>query len=113
MPVEDFTIQRAQTKRISDSTRKGYASGLRQIRAWIQETDLLYLLRESDSGEQIIDLNVFKYDHFKEFITHTMRSKDIEPNTLSKYKVQSNRYLKEILSGIRKMHAEKLQSGEN
>ncbi|KAF0723259.1 hypothetical protein Ae201684_017778 [Aphanomyces euteiches] len=109
MPVEDFTIQRARAKRISDSTRKGYISGLRQIVKWIKETNMTHLLTVNDNGGEIIDLTVFTYEHFKQFIIHTMQSKDLEPNTLSKYRSSIKSHYKDMRMPIPDDYGEDLK----
>ena len=80
MVVRDFTIEKARHGRINDNTRAGYMSGINQIKRWLRLTGQHSCIKECPSDVakdfQTLDLTVFTYDHFLEFLErHTRHQK--------------------------------------
>ncbi|RHY50537.1 hypothetical protein DYB38_013684 [Aphanomyces astaci] len=84
----DFTIEGARRSRISDSTRLGYLSGIKQVVNWAVMAGKPELLMPSTEheGRMTLDLRVFAYENFLEFIVWTVRERDIGLGALSGYR---------------------------
>ncbi|KAF0710698.1 hypothetical protein AaE_012420 [Aphanomyces astaci] len=124
-----FTIEGARRNRISASTRLGYKSGIRQVVLWALTSgkpELLMPSPETDGHDETLDLRVFGYENFLEFIVWTVRERGVGMGALSGYRsaIKSlyidqgvplpepyNIDMKVIFSGIRKTVAQDLQSG--
>ena len=82
-----FTIAKARRNRISGDTRTGYESNINQIKIWLRlvgKTSHLKRCPVSKDG-QTLNLRLFKYEDFLEFLEWTVRNKDVEAATLSGY----------------------------
>ena len=121
--TEYFTMEDARAARISNGTRGGYASGLKQIVKWISLVQRNDLLRPDGT----IDLTRWKYDHFVAFLEWTVNNKDVVVGTLASYRsaiknyykdqgvplpVEYNDDLKELFRGLTRRDATNRQSGE-
>jgi hypothetical protein len=84
----DFTIEGARRNRISESTRLGYLSGIRQVVNWAVQAGKPELLMRSTEHEDrmTLDLRVFAYEKFLEFIAWTVRERDVGLGALSGYR---------------------------
>ncbi|KAH9150540.1 hypothetical protein AeRB84_006639 [Aphanomyces euteiches] len=124
-----FTIEETRRNRISEATRKRYTSGINQIKLCARRVGKheLLMTSEQESDGQTINLIVFQYLDFLEFIEWTVRNKKVEVGTIcsyrsalkSLYKDQKvalpEEYgddMKEVFSGLKKTIADDLQSGD-
>ncbi|KAH9111512.1 hypothetical protein LEN26_008750 [Aphanomyces euteiches] len=124
-----FTIEEARRNRISEATRKRYKSGINQIKLWARRVGKheLLMASEQESDGQTINLSVFQYLDFLEFIEWTVRNKKVEVGTISSYRsalkslykdqkvALPEEYgddMKEVFSGLKKTIADDLQSGD-
>lgn len=84
----DFTIEAARRNRICEDTRRGYRSGINQVKAWarlVGNTNLLKTCEESKDKETI-NLEVFQYQDFLDFLVWTVNNKRVEVGTLNGYR---------------------------
>ena len=90
MVVPDFTIEKARKARLSDNTRDDYKSGINQIKKWARHTGQHELLKACNTDVskdgQTLDLAVFQYHHFTDFLEWTMINKTLEIPTISGYR---------------------------
>ena len=91
--MESFTIKQARRDRISKGTRRGYKSGINQVKKWLLLEGKEQCLRpcrqedyiQFDDG-QTIDSTVFQNEDFLGFLEWTVRNKAIGVETLMRYK---------------------------
>jgi hypothetical protein len=118
MSDEEFSIEQARRSRISKDTRVKYASGVNQVVKWAGSTGRNHILMPCAevAGQVTVDLAVFKYQDFLDFIVWTVNNKPtIQAVTLSGYRsaigslyrdrklaipVEFGDDMKEIMSGI-------------
>ena len=84
------SIQELRENRLSTETKKNYRSGLKQIEAWLSSSGNSSALDEDGS----IDLGVFTYDLFTQFIFFKYQSKKAKPGTLASYRSAMKDYYK-------------------
>ncbi|RHY63869.1 hypothetical protein DYB30_005634 [Aphanomyces astaci] len=75
---------------LADSTKERYESGLRQLIKWIHLTGGTDLLK--DDG--MIDLRVFQYTHFVQFIVWVYQNTPVKVGTMSGYRAALRWYYK-------------------
>ncbi|KAF0739373.1 hypothetical protein Ae201684_004942 [Aphanomyces euteiches] len=127
--LRDFTIETARRNRISASTRQGYTSGINQVVKWAKLVgkNHLVMFNSVDQSTVTLNLQVFLYSDFLDFIVWAVRQKSVQVGTLNSYRsaVKSlykdqnidlpeeyDTEMKTIFSGIRKTVAQNLQSGD-
>lgn len=76
------TLQDLRDNRLSIETRKNYRSGIRQLEMWLRASGRDSMLADDGS----IDLNVFRYDDFADFIVHKFTTAHSKPGTLASYR---------------------------
>ncbi|KAG9414349.1 hypothetical protein AC1031_022042 [Aphanomyces cochlioides] len=125
----NFTISDARRNRISESTRRGYRSGINQVKRWLLLTGQGHFIIESTDSieETTIDTGQFDYSHYLGFLEWTIQNKNVTIGTLMSYRsAVQNLYkeqgkaipiefgddLKEIYQGIRKTFAQEHQAGD-
>ena len=76
------TIEDLRQNRVSDATKKSYRSALNQVKIWIQSYGTPDMLDQE--GE--INLRVFEYRNFLQFIEWTVQFTNNKVGTLSNYR---------------------------
>ncbi|KAG9411097.1 hypothetical protein AC1031_022077 [Aphanomyces cochlioides] len=83
-----FTIAEARRNRISEESRVKYNSGINQIKKWCRATNRESLLAPCNEAKDRTTLNlaVFTYDDFLQFIEWCANKPKITAGTLSGYR---------------------------
>jgi len=113
---------------IAPSTRRTYATNINVMSQWIRSA-----LPEPDrffDSDGCIDVMTFTYEHFEQFLLSRINDKEktVRVNTLSGYRsaikhiyrskklsvpIQYQEEIKTLFSGMKRLEAEALQSGES
>ncbi|KAH9165544.1 hypothetical protein AeNC1_018491, partial [Aphanomyces euteiches] len=127
--LSGFTVEAARRNRISEATRQGYTSGINQVIKWaklVGKGDLV-MMTSGDEPMETLNLRVFLYRDFLDFIVWVIREKSVQVGTLNSYRSSVKSLYKDqnidlpeeygedmkmIFSGIRKTVAQNLQSGD-
>ncbi|KAG9416413.1 hypothetical protein AC1031_000817 [Aphanomyces cochlioides] len=125
----NFTISYSRRNRIPESTRRGYRSGINQVKRWLLLTGQGHFIIESTDSieETTIDTGQFDCSHYLGFLEWTIQNKNVTVGTLMSYRsavqnwykeqgkaipIEFGDDLKEIYQGIRKTFAQEHQGGD-
>ncbi|KAH9160268.1 hypothetical protein LEN26_001940, partial [Aphanomyces euteiches] len=126
----DFTIEQARRNRLAESTKQGYISGVNQVLQWAKAVNREDIVMQcpTRAGKTTVNLSVFTYDDFLEFIEWSVQTKNISVGTLSGYRSAIKSLYKDqriaippgydddlmdVFSGIRRRNAQRLQDAED
>ncbi|RHZ32693.1 hypothetical protein DYB31_008890 [Aphanomyces astaci] len=114
---ETSTLEDIHGALVAERSKKAYASGIRQVVKWIQQTNQADALLSADGS---INLAAFSYDDFVRFIVWTMQNTAVKASTMSGYRSAMRNYykmqqvplpsqfhgdLKDVFQGIRRITA--------
>ncbi|KAF0702353.1 hypothetical protein AaE_015995 [Aphanomyces astaci] len=87
---QDTSLEDIIDSCLADSTKERYESGLRQIIKWIHVTGGTHLLKDDGT----VDLRVFQYDNFVQFIVWVYQHTPVKVGTMSGYRAALRWYYK-------------------
>ncbi|RHY01688.1 hypothetical protein DYB25_012131 [Aphanomyces astaci] len=76
------TLEDIRDMRVADSTKKGYKSGLNQIKKWISGHGSPAMLKSDGT----INLQVFEYNDFLAFVQWVYQNTSNTPGTIASYR---------------------------
>ncbi|RHY44149.1 hypothetical protein DYB38_011537 [Aphanomyces astaci] len=79
---QSITVQDLRDNRLAEGSKKGYLSGVRQVVAWLRESGRSGTINPDGS----INLDVFSYEDFTEFLLYKYKSAGVSLSTLSGYR---------------------------
>ncbi|RHZ34822.1 hypothetical protein DYB26_012302 [Aphanomyces astaci] len=88
---ETSTLEDIHGALVAERSKKAYASGIRQVVKWIQQTNQADALLSADGS---INLAAFSYDDFVRFIVWTMQNTAVKASTMSGYRSAMRNYYK-------------------
>ncbi|ETV65002.1 hypothetical protein H257_18206 [Aphanomyces astaci] len=119
---QSITVQDLRDNRLAEGSKKGYLSGVRQVVAWLRESGRSGTINPDGS----INLDVFSYEDFTEFVLYKYKSAGVSLSTLSGYRSAIKDYYSRqnvalsagfvtdataIYQGIRRLCASETQTG--
>ncbi|RHY51693.1 hypothetical protein DYB30_013928, partial [Aphanomyces astaci] len=119
---QSTTVQDLRDNRLAESSQKGYRSGVKQITIWMQASGRAHMLNADGS----INLELFGYGDFTEFVLHKYKNSGVTLSTLSGYRSALKDYYNKqnvplpngfgtdatvIYQGIRRLCASETQAG--
>ncbi|ETV79837.1 hypothetical protein H257_07053 [Aphanomyces astaci] len=122
MRQQSTTVQDLRDNRLADSSKKGYRSGMKQIVKWLQTSGRSARLNADGS----LNLTVFSYMDFTEFVLYKYKDAGVSLSTLSGYRSALKDYYNTqgvplpigftndatvIYQGIRRLCASETQAG--
>ncbi|RHY87747.1 hypothetical protein DYB37_013029 [Aphanomyces astaci] len=79
---QSITVQDLRDNRLAEGSKKGYLSGVRHVVAWLRESGRSGTINPDGS----INLDVFCYEDFTEFVLYKYKSAGVSLSTLSGYR---------------------------
>ncbi|ETV72220.1 hypothetical protein H257_12693 [Aphanomyces astaci] len=88
---ETSTLEDIHGALVAERSKTAYASGIRQVVKWIQQTNQADALLSADGS---INLAAFSYEDFVRFIVWTMQNTAVKASTMSGYRSAMRNYYK-------------------